>query len=1070
MFEKMLGRFRHLYTFVTHKLQKKPNEALSSSRVFIAERNEIAASRASRISKKKAKGLSAAAGAEGEGETTVPAAPAQQVMQAEAREREARAGAESNDLVGLCFSGGGIRSATFNLGVVSALAMQGYLTQIDYLSTVSGGGYIGSWLAAWIKREGCQRVQEALSDPPKDPSQPQRYLEPNPVRFLRKYSNYLAPRTGLVSTDLWALVAIYVRNVLLNLSLLIAAGCFALSLPLLVLSYGHVLTDQLKNFRNPIFEVTIALLVIAMGAVAYSFAAFSRDVPPKSLFVRRPGIYVTLPLFAASVCLTYVLTLGGSGGGPDWILSFAKQLLSWNPEREALRWSVEGAVWYALIWFAGNAIAAIIELFAQLKAGSSWKTLVGLIWKLLFGYGSGPEAVVKSPVQSIPVALMAALLSGAVGGLCLYTVRLILVNAAVTGWNGVPEALQVRAYFNHVALRIISGPPLLMLVVVIVSILHVGLLGRSFPDAKREWLARLSAMLSFTALGWFTFTALAIYGAMIFKFLFASSWATTGWGRLLKTAIAGGWVGTTLAGLIGANRAKSKPVNSGAPTGLLLKLAPPIFIGGLFLLLAWGVDAYLSGKSIPYSQVEATLTTKQYQQMIDRTAAAARPRDFAQQFTKLVHAIAPQSASVAWSRVAEDHWLHAANYLKCDPSKLLYLMLAMLAIGRLLSWRLDVNEFSIHLLYRNRLTRCYLGASRLHRHPQPFTGFDVDDDVPLASLLMKNELPTDNRNPDLPRRYDGPYPLLCTALNLVAGKDLAWQTRKARSFIYSPLYCGYDYYAGNDPVGQGLCEYAFRSTRSFSGEGGPYLGTAMAISGAAATPNMGYHSSPSLTFLMGVFNVRLGWWAGNPRHKKAWRLSGPRSALYLGLELIGRTNDENRFVYLSDGGHFENLGLYELVHRKCPYIIACDAGCDPNFSFSDLGNAIAKCRRDWGAEILIDVTNIRPENRERFSNTHYALGTIKYDQKGNYGKLLYVKSSLTRSNRQDVKSFAVEDPAFPHDSTADQFFNETRFESYRALGEDAFSSIVADVTRDGSAAPATVAELFSALENLQPAE
>ncbi len=132
-----------------------------------------------------------------------------------------------NDLVGVCFSGGGIRSATFNLGVTTALAKKGYLRQIDYLSTVSGGGYIGSWLTAWIKREGaregggCKYVEDVLSGrlgnllaeyPQGGDAAPPgagaaetpylRYTEPDHVRFLRKYSNYLAPRTGLLSTDL----------------------------------------------------------------------------------------------------------------------------------------------------------------------------------------------------------------------------------------------------------------------------------------------------------------------------------------------------------------------------------------------------------------------------------------------------------------------------------------------------------------------------------------------------------------------------------------------------------------------------------------------------------------------------------------------------------------------------------------------------------------------------------------------------------------------------------------------------------------------------------------------------
>jgi hypothetical protein len=278
------------------------------------------------------------------------------------------------------------------------------------------------------------------------------------------------------------------------------------------------------------------------------------------------------------------------------------------------------------------------------------------------------------------------------------------------------------------------------------------------------------------------------------------------------------------------------------------------------------------------------------------------------------------------------------------------------------------------------------------------------------------------------------------------------------------LYCGYDFFSDEDVVDD-LANSAYRRTEWFSGYPGPYLGTALAISGAAATPNMGYHSSPALTFLMAVFNVRLGWWAGNTRHNHTWQLPGPRQMLYLVKELFGRTDDESRFVYLSDGGHFENLGLYELIRRKCRYIIASDGGCDPDYSFGDLGNAIQKCRRDLGAEVLIDVTKLSPKGDDRFCDRHYAVGKIKYSD-GTQGTLLYLKSSLTKNDRRDVQSFASEDGAFPHDSTADQFFNETRFESFRALGDDVFTSVVDDVTEKTRQAPETLAGFFTALEQI----
>ncbi len=117
------------------------------------------------------------------------------------------------------------------------------------------------------------------------------------------------------------------------------------------------------------------------------------------------------------------------------------------------------------------------------------------------------------------------------------------------------------------------------------------------------------------------------------------------------------------------------------------------------------------------------------------------------------------------------------------------------------------------------------------------------------------------------------------------------------------------------------------------------LGTAVAISGAAASPNMGYHTSPPVAFLLTLFNVRMGWWLGNPRARYTWRYSSPRIGLiYMLGELFGTTSSSSDYVSLSDGGHFENLGIYELVRRRCRYIIVGDAEQDEDFKFGGLGS------------------------------------------------------------------------------------------------------------------------------------
>jgi hypothetical protein len=307
--------------------------------------------------------------------------------------------------------------------------------------------------------------------------------------------------------------------------------------------------------------------------------------------------------------------------------------------------------------------------------------------------------------------------------------------------------------------------------------------------------------------------------------------------------------------------------------------------------------------------------------------------------------------------------------------------------------------------------------------------------------------------------YDGPYPVLNASLNLVKGKDLAWQERKAESFVMTPHYCGYDVWLEeqDSPMlmkhrepSKTLERYGYRHTEEYAFPipqyHGPNLGLAMAISGAAASPNMGYHSSAPVAILMTVFNVRLGQWLGNPRNRKT---SGRATPIFgLGClinELLGGTNDEARYVYLSDGGHFENMGLYELVKRRCGLIVVCDAEADENYEFSGLGNAIRKCRIDLGIDIDLDTSAIVTDKSDGLSKQHCAVGKIHYeyaDIHAPVGTIIYFKASLTGNESADVRNYKKAHGAFPHESTVNQWFSESQFESYRHLGyHTVFSAI-----------------------------
>jgi hypothetical protein len=206
---------------------------------------------------------------------------------------------------------------------------------------------------------------------------------------------------------------------------------------------------------------------------------------------------------------------------------------------------------------------------------------------------------------------------------------------------------------------------------------------------------------------------------------------------------------------------------------------------------------------------------------------------------------------------------------------------------------------------------------------------------------------------------------------------------------------------------------------------------------------MGSYSDPALGFLMTLFDVRLGWWIGNPRGK-GWENGSPRVGFACLLqELLGSTSDDSKYVYLSDGGHFENLAVYELVRRRCKLIIASDASCDSAYAFGDLHNAVERCRTDFGVEIVLrDLQDISPKASSEdagtvISKAHFAVGTIRYNPNASEedGTIIYLKPALVQSDPCDVLAYAKRDGSFPHDTTANQWFDEAHFENYRALGE-----------------------------------
>jgi hypothetical protein len=199
---------------------------------------------------------------------------------------------------------------------------------------------------------------------------------------------------------------------------------------------------------------------------------------------------------------------------------------------------------------------------------------------------------------------------------------------------------------------------------------------------------------------------------------------------------------------------------------------------------------------------------------------------------------------------------------------------------------------------------------------------------------------------------------------------------------------------------------------------------------------------------MTLLNIRLGYWLPNPawvrvstgiRRLLLRRGAGPLQIL---RESISGLHSRGSQVNVSDGGHLENLAIYELLRRRCSFIVSVDAGADPNHRFGSLVRLIRFAKIDMGIKIEIDLSDLE-KDEQGLCHKHWTVGTIHYGE-GQIGHLLYIKACLTGDENLYVREYAEQNPAFPHQSTANQFFTENQFEAYRSLGFHAASRAIDD--------------------------
>ncbi len=871
----------------------------------------------------------------------------------------AAAQADQLGLTALCLSGGGIRSAAFCLGVVQSLAERRLLNAFDYLSTVSGGGYVSGWLHTAIASDeapGMEAFQAELAGPGFEP-----------LRRLRAYTNYLTPQTGPLSFDIWAGIALYLQNTLLNW--MVFTPLFLL-MALAPVSYRTAIAaSQCSAASDAAFLAGggLALLVAAWRGCAM-LPSHRAQPHPGFATPAAIGAQVVLPAILWSVLAGFSISYGLHRHGLPGCES-----ASWLPP---VQWVVPGL--YAASLSAGYGLAWALRrngTAAALYQGNAWR------W------------------------LAATLCTAALAWLGLH---LAAPGGALHQAAAARPSPNSQPFLPDTATGVALLFPLWLLGLhVLQTTFYVGFRREALlADLDREWLARFSGAVLQAGVGW---TLLALC--------------------CLELPL--------LSGLL--TQPRTPPASISGPS-LLTVGAGTTLLGGA---IAW------LGKVLS-SQIEALAARA----LSWRTLALGV---LCVTFAAGVFAVAGGALQTGLGRFQ-------LRFMGADASQARLLGLqTFLAAGFValvfLFGGINVNRFSLHAFYRNRLARAFVGSARAARKPDPFTGFDPGDNPPLKDLSAA-------------KAGQRLFPVINTTLNVTSTSNTAWAERKAESFTATPLRCGgaslrkpeSGMHGNVGPLGAfvptaGYAGMENRYDRQNRGEG-VRLGSMITVSGAAASPNWGYHSSRLTAFVMTLFNVRLGLWLPNPATATASQIQigkPDNSILAILNELVGTSSDTRQAVYLSDGGHFEDLGLYEMLRRRCRRIVLVDAGQDAGCTFFDLGNAIRKARIDLGAEVamrpmsILSRAAIERDPTRAAGAIGFAVGDVTYpapsgaDGEPARGVLIYLKPSFLPGIPADVRAYGLSDPGFPHDSTLQQWFTESRFESYRKLGRWQMDQVMGDL-------------------------
>lgn len=357
----------------------------------------------------------------------------------------------------------------------------------------------------------------------------------------------------------------------------------------------------------------------------------------------------------------------------------------------------------------------------------------------------------------------------------------------------------------------------------------------------------------------------------------------------------------------------------------------------------------------------------------------------------------------------------------------------LLATATLASWAvmllLRSNGYSLHSFYRDRLSKAFLvstassGCASMH--------------AITSAESIRDLLPLDELKLSALEGSKGPYPLINASINLQGSAEANKRGRNADFFVFTPNFVGCDL------TGYVETKAMERADKRLD------LASAMAISGAAASANMGSSTVRVLSPTLALLNIRLGYYLKNPKYfgqgnSVTEYLRKLSDRFYLFVEMFNGLSENRSTVYLTDGGHIDNLGIYVLLKRKCRLIIVIDAEADPDIGCPSLMRVERYARIDLGIRLILPWEPIRKQSRKtsaelaaqdvkREAGPHIAIGHILYPD-GSQGYILYVKASLSGDEKDYILDYAERNARFPHETTGDQFFTEEQFEMYRALG------------------------------------